>query len=291
MIKSKLHEIAEEKNIPFENILTGYVKEEILSYLYKNGFHSCFCLKNPNGISFEGYKGRALRQLKFIYREDERILKSDGFVPGCPFSEDFMEVFYEEILLKLPNFTIQNKEVKDTTIYFDIYCENMYVPFFIEIEKEKEGFTPNQQKIFLPVLEETYEVVTYPVEQEAALHLGEILKDLELLNEMEHYLSLYSIFSRETLEGVRFQNALAEVLKKKHISISSGVFDMVLGYKNYSYMKKKWKVLLRRQKIKEPSWEEVIELLEAAVTPIWNTTKEDLIFFGDWMPEIGRYLD
>ncbi|MCR5545117.1 MAG: hypothetical protein K6F30_01385 [Lachnospiraceae bacterium] len=292
MIEKKLHDLSEEYGISFENLLANYLKEIIIATLCEKGYGSCLCLKDPKALSMERAKGRSNRNLLFLYKEDERILANDGFVPGCPFSAHYMEEFYQHILCKLPQVRIDHPEIGMNYIKFEAFCENMYVPFFLEIKDETmEGFTPNQEELILPITNKTYEMLTYPLEQEAAVHLGAILKDLELINEMEHYFALYHIFSKETIEGVRLQNGLEGVLKKEKISFMSDRFDTVLSYRDYSYMKKKWKVLLRRQKTNEPSWEEVVDILEKVVVPIWNTSKEDMIFFGDWMPEIGRYLD
>ena len=55
-------------------------------------------------------------------------------------------------------------------------------------------------------------------------------------------------------------------------------------------MKKKWKVFLRSIKEKEPQWEMVIERFLCFFEPIWQAVIEDFVFFGDWMPELNRFL-
>ncbi|MCR5396268.1 MAG: hypothetical protein K6E64_02250 [Lachnospiraceae bacterium] len=292
MIEQKLHEIATTQNLTFENILAAYVKESILQCLYENGFGSCLCMKHPETVSFTGYAGRAHRGLHFIYVEDERILESDGFVPGCPYKKDYLEQLFSKVLKNMESLEIQNPVIKEKEMFFDVYCENMYVPFLISLDfGVQKNATLNQRSLTLPILEKEYKVLTYPLEQEAADHLGVILKELELINEMEHYLALYDMFSKEAIEGVRFQNALTEVLHSMGMEFCQYLWETVSSYKTYSYMKKKWKVLLRRQKRTNPTWEEVISLLSAVIDPIWECSKNDMVFFGDWMPEIGRYLD
>lgn len=292
MIEQLLHKFARENLIAFENALASYVKESLINQICTKGFSSCLCLRNPGDFSEKSYRGRVRRELRFYYLEDERILKSDGFVPGCPFGQNYLADFVKEVLQPEEEIFIKNEEIVDNTIFFDVYCENMYVPFSLEIvPKKQEGYSMNQKILSLPIRNESFEVLTYPVEQEAAGHLGKILKELELINEMEHYLALFDIFSNEALEGVRLQTALDEVLKEQKISLSENRLQTVLGYREYSYMKKKWKVLLRRQNRTSPAWEEVIELLKKVVEPVWKASEEEIIFFGDWMPEIGRFLD
>ena len=66
--------------------------------------------------------------------------------------------------------------------------------------------------------------------------------------------------------------------------------DMVKTYKDYTFMKKKWKVFLRSIHSKEPAWEQVMERFVSFFEPIWKAVAEDFIFFGDWMPELNRFL-
>ena len=40
-----------------------------------------------------------------------------------------------------------------------------------------------------------------------------------------------------------------------------------------------------------PQWKEVIELLTAFFAPIFEGVLKDEVFLGDWMPELGRYLE
>lgn len=56
-------------------------------------------------------------------------------------------------------------------------------------------------------------------------------------------------------------------------------------------MKKRWIKYLRSQKKQEPSWEEVMALLSEFLPRIWNSVCRDEVFLGDWMPELGRFLD
>ena len=47
----------------------------------------------------------------------------------------------------------------------------------------------------------------------------------------------------------------------------------------------------RKEKRKEPAWQEVHAVLCAFLEPIWKNITEDKIFFGDWMPQLQRYFD
>ena len=292
MTDMNLHELSKEYELPFENLFVSYIKEMILEQIYTRGFGNCLWLKHSNEISLDGYARRPKRSLSFLYKEDERIRKEEGFVPGCPFDEEFLPLFYEKILTEIEGLSIESFSILKNEVSFESTYEGMYIPFTIEIEKcEIENVTPIRKDMQLLLRKAIFTVDTYPLEQEVAVHLGIILNELELINEMEHYLKLYQIFENETIEGVRIQNALEGILKEKEMGNFRERYDMILGYRDYHYMKKKWKVLLRRQKLLSPAWDKVIDLMSLVVSPILEATEEDRIFFGDWMPELRRYLD
>lgn len=292
MMDEVLHNYAEANGLLFENVLVGFVKEHMLKALYEEGFTNFLWLKNPSAISVSGYKQRVWRQLSFVYKEDERVLKNDGFVPGCAFDEAFLPNLYKKVFMEIPEFRMQEPTFETNGMLLHIYYKEMYVPIFVEVEKLKEeSITAQTNRLTLPILGNTFALLVYPMEQEAATHVAKVCKELELIGEMEHYLQLYKIFSLYSVDGVRLQNAIRQELERVKLDYERDDFNAVLGFRDYGYMKKKWKVLLRRQKIDAPQWEEVIDLLDKVLSPLWQASRNDLVFFGDWMPEIGRYLD
>ncbi len=292
MTDNTIHDFAEKNGLSFENALVGYVKEVILSTLYDRGYGRYLWLKNKTALSLDGYGRRTDRSLKFVYKEDERILKSDGFLPGTAFDNEFLRNFFEYELQTVPGLKTEQPEYGEKTISFPVYYNEMYVPFNVEITPVKEeNLTPQSDILELPILNKDYEMLSYPLEQEAAAHVARFCKELELINEMEHYLEAYRIFSENSVEGVRLQSAIRQELEFLNLSFERDDLARVKDFRDYAYMKKKWKVLLRRQRLESPAWEDVIDLLDKVLTPIWNAGKADFIFFGDWMPEIERYLD
>ena len=71
---------------------------------------------------------------------------------------------------------------------------------------------------------------------------------------------------------------------------SQGRFEILAGYREYAYMKRKWKAFLRSIHSKEPSWTVTMDRFLQFFGPIWKAIVEDTVFFGDWMPELGRFL-
>ena len=78
---------------------------------------------------------------------------------------------------------------------------------------------------------------------------------------------------------------------QEYVKTQESLWNVWSKYGDYGYMEKKWNRLLRKEKRKEPAWQEVHAVLCAFLEPIWKNITEDKIFFGDWMPQLRRYFD
>lgn len=128
-------------------------------------------------------------------------------------------------------------------------------------------------------------------ERKVAEDLGYILEFLELNNEMDRYLSLFQTLKDTNLDGMHIFKLLKEYCNEKSVSITPERMDMLEGYGNYTYMKRKWKRELRRHKDVSHPWEEVIGRVVSFGKPLWTAICEDRPFVGDWMPNLGRFLE
>lgn len=131
----------------------------------------------------------------------------------------------------------------------------------------------------------------YPTELNLAECFYEILESLELIGEMEAYDLAYRILQEYSIEGRRIYVHMKELLEKQPMASLEKRWDTVLSYREYSYMRKRWNKFQKSRKEKAGSWEECMELLGKFFSPIWYAIQKDTIFFGDWMPSLGRYLD
>ena len=55
-------------------------------------------------------------------------------------------------------------------------------------------------------------------------------------------------------------------------------------------MKKRWEKYVRKQGMENVSWETVLHRIVLFLRPVWNAMCRDEVFFGDWMPDLERYL-
>lgn len=268
-----------ELELPFSHLLAGYVLESIVSMVGESPWKKHLWLCNREVLGLEQYRRGCDRRLIYMYEKDKEH-------PGRGILSYFQEKG-EAFGLRLEGV------VTERGLSLDVYLEEMYVPVELEISPSREEHIfPREESLRLFM--ENNKTVTYyhyPYEQVVAGHLFEIMKHLELINDMSHYLEVYELSGQIPLEGRRIKDSLESMCRENGISGYDVRYQTWKEYETYAYMKKKWKALLRQKKRDAPSWEEVMKRLLIFLPPIWKALEEDRVFFGDWMPELQRYLD
>ncbi|MDD6193821.1 MAG: hypothetical protein PUB19_02855 [Lachnospiraceae bacterium] len=287
MINSKAIKIkSEELEIPFANILSGYALETAVAMVATSSYGKNLWLCNHGDLGIDVYKKRPSLVLVYAYQGEKSL-------------EEFCNVLCDDLWMKYQQvgFLTEKIEQQQTDrgmrIRLELKLEEMYVPLVVEVEQIRSTHLFPWEENYRLLMEnnKTVALKLYPIEQMVAHHLAEIIRQLELINDMEHYIELYDILKQYPLEGRKVKDELARLCEKMRISTQEKAFRLWSGYGDYSYMKKKWKVLLRREKRQEPTWEEAFRLIEKFFGPIWQAVCRDEIFFADWMPEIERFLE
>jgi len=173
-----------------------------------------------------------------------------------------------------------------------IKIEKVTVPFKIVIRPVwiEEQFPEKEEYQFLLWEGKTTQYRAYPVELYVAESFYEVLDKLELIGDMKIYNTIYRVLSSYPVDGRRAYLNMVEIFKQQAMTSVEKRWDTVLGYRNYAYMKKRWNKYRKSEKEEEVVWEECIGLMEEFFTPIWRAVQEDVIFTGDWMPHLGRFL-
>ena len=284
MIKRlQIKEKSEQLNIPFKNLLSAAVAEIIIELLSEGQYCNELYLCNGNEFSPEVYKDFCISNIYYEYVKD---------------IDDKMAVLYMRDILKeimakaaLEAFIV-NGAVDETGIKLKITVDDMYIPLNIYFRKHRAANEPEIIKLKLTAYENrVVDVLTNPKEEELVKHLAEIIEKLELINDMDHYYIAYEILTTCPVNGRKVKDSLVKLLDEKKIVIDHSRIDMLKSYGDYTYMKKKWKVELRQKKKSEPQWSDVNICLMNFLVPIWEAMEANLVFLGDWMPQLKRFLD
>ncbi len=304
MTKAKLKARSEALQIPFSRLLAGFVLEKVLSLLAESEFGGNLWLLNGSSLGVEQYRRQNVLALEFTYVTDEKAKKSGALVNGQTLSPKLAFLMLACIVQKektpeikwMGNLsTVQNNGRNDICLSIVAEFEEMKVPVRVFI-RENEDFAVQKmspaKKTLSSCVEDGVEIsyLQYPTEELLAQKLFAVIRDMELLSDMEMYAEIYEILSHEMIDGRWVRELLGEACKKQNMDAAMKRVEEILSYRDYPYMKKRWQRYLRQQKKKTPSFEDVMELLAKFLPPIWEAVCRDEVFIGDWMPELLRFL-
>ncbi len=279
----QIKEKSEQLNIPFKNLLSAAVAEIIIEILADGKYCNELYLCNAGDFDANVYKNLCITNIYYEYLRD---LDSKMAIL-------YMRDLLKEIMAKasLEAFVVKGS-VDETGISLKITVDEMYIPLHLYLKKHRGSNEPELLKLKLSAYENRFvDVLINPKEEELVKHLGEIIEKLELINDMDHYLNAYEILIECPVNGRKVKDSLQKLLQEKNIVIDHSRMKMLEEYGSYTYMKKKWKVELRQKKKSEPSWEDVNKCLVNFLRPIWEAIEKNMVFLGDWMPQLKRFLD
>ncbi len=117
-----------------------------------------------------------------------------------------------------------------------------------------------------------------------------VINDLEWLDDLLWYQEIYDILSQKAVNGRKVWDSLRRLLTEQPIPFLRNRLERIKGYEAYAPMVGKWQALHEGSAEGYPKWEEAIALLAEFFSPIFQGILKDEIFFGDWMPQLKRYL-
>ena len=277
---------SEELKIPYENLLSAFVIEEAVTAFCGSDEAENFRLKNNSILSLEYYRRKAPTRLEYVVLSEEELTVRNVI-------HRMSKIFQNEKKAELWWKYRVEKEDEGICVYLSAKIEELQIPVQLVLEQEKEEPSEPSREELHPFLEEerSVEYLHYPMEGILAEHFIRIMRDMELINDIGSYYILYELLSKEMNSSRKVTEQIESLAKEQRIPLKKERFEMFEGYQSSSYMKKKWKSYLKKEKKKTPSFEEVMKVMIAYYRPIWDSLAEGNYYLGDWMPELMRYLD
>ena len=275
LIKKKAKEIG----ISFDNLLYGCLLEEFIVFISENNDE--LWVTNDNILGLDSYRRGIKDTLIITMNEDENI-------------EDYVRKFSLSVVSYFANIgiPITTSFSTENRVRFELSIDNMKIPVHLVIQKAPKTSAFTKEKRLKLTLQGEREVtyLEYPIEDKVAELSFNILDKLELLGEMEMYIDLYDLLITEPVEGRKVVESLSQKCEGKK-GFDMARFEKLRSYRDYPYMHKKWKRLTKRTKRKDLSWKDVHVLIIRFLEPIYKAYVNEEVFFGDWMPDIARFLD
>lgn len=281
---------AKEEGMTFSNLMGGAVLEEIVYQIGLSAYQERLWLKNHGVLGKNQYERHLILQLEYDYvvsfehkanrEKEDRVLL-----------EELAKGLQEEVFSAMGECSYQLVK-KCLKLQISVKLEEMLVPVSIKIQLLQEDKKVPRKEIIPSTVfpKRRISYYSYPTEAALAEYYIEIMTKLELIPDLMPYYQVYRLLEQESVDGRKVKEYIEEQCRKQQIAKTKHRLDYVMGYREYTYMKKKWKVFLRSIHSKEPAWEQVMDRFVSFFTPIWKAIMEDEIFFGDWMPELNRFL-
>lgn len=277
---------SEELQIPYQHLLAAFVMEEAVIAISQSEEAENFWLKNDGMLSLESYKRKCPCVLEYMLCAEEELSVRNII-------HRMSLIFHNEKRAEfLWKYRVE-KEGDVVTVYLSGRIQELTIPIMLRITQNPNlNLKPVKKELRLFLQNnQTISYLQYPIEAALAEHFIKIMKQLELLNDLSSYYIIYELLKKEMNSTRKVTEQIEELAKKEHIAIEATRFEMVCGYQDSPYMKKRWKAYLKKEKKKTPSFEEVMTILISYFSPIWQALLEGSYYLGDWMPEIARFID
>jgi hypothetical protein len=314
--------IAEREGLSIADALRGYAIEELLGRIYGLAYGEFLWLRGMQAVGAENYRRRQESCLEFYYVESRKYIAPGKIVPGAQWTDALRNRLQKELFevqdAKQLSWTVENlavfsKNAKDeqpkstgtepnsgeaehqrATWVWTLRANyrDMHTPVMVKITPLSERNLLPEKRLLSLLAEpgKTMTVFEYSAESRLAEDFFEIMKMLELISDMAPYDRVNRILKTESVNGRHMMEELEEKLKAEPKLRREKRMEQLEGYRNYTYMKKRWQQYERRHAAEEEPWTEVMDRLLRFGTPIWQALCRKEVFFDDWMPELSRFL-
>jgi hypothetical protein len=286
-----------ELEIPFADLLWGYIIEDFMLRIYDSRYGELWWLETYPVLGLEVYREKERKTLRFCYRECKMKRSAAKTDPGQKLTEPMAEHMLEQM------FSMENiwqvhwrwdlvMESGEAKIHFVGSYRDMEVPINVVVrpisgEKLSSGIRCDALSA-LGGRELMYPI--YAPESLLCREIYMIVERLELINDMESYYNAYRILKTESIKGRDVLDEMGGLLRSAPKVKKEQRIEQIAGYRSYAYMRKRWEKYARHHGRDELKWEEVLDLILTFLKPIWHCLCSDEVFFDDWMPEIGRFI-
>ncbi len=317
---------SEVYQFPEMNLIAGSGAEKIIQKIYDSSLRAKLLLKNDKFLNREWYQEHLVNYLEFFVSEEEfaetaEELEGLFFIEGAEWEQEEPQNDIEQMEKEPQNAPQQELQVvlyrklsekwqwgsKNTRIRLKI----LEWPFQIPFELELIPYAGTAVQITEKTLEDSAsqeKIIYHMFSQEEYLSRSfyKIVEELELITPMSWYKDGYDILTTQMISGRKVSESFGQLFLENAIPGLKERLEIVDSFQDYKYMEKRWENYMGRFWTKslplcdgdeiepesgEPNWQQVIQLFVRFFTPIFDVALKNELFIGDWMPQIGRYLD
>lgn len=267
-------------SISYENLLAGCGVEKLIQQLFLSNEKTDFALADASILGMSHYQKTLIKKISLRYFQREESMKVIyGCVQQC-FEHTDMELLVEPLM-----------EAKDEAILMvKVPIESITVEIQLELKPALRGKSYGTRESIQSILGNNQKLnyFRYAMEGEIAEKIYQCIYYMELLPEIEVYNDIYHLLENQLLQGRKTRDCL-EKLNTDNV-FTKDRLDTFLHYHENKELEERWINYSKKMKSTELAWSKVVEKCNRFIQPIGESLEKNDLFFGDWMPELERFM-
>jgi predicted nucleotidyltransferase component of viral defense system len=270
---ARLKNKVKETGKPFHLYLQLFCQEEFLRKLSLSPYADNLILKGGLFIyELTHFQSRATIDVDFLLQyapgDVEGIKEIVETIIHIDTGNDF-------IVLEAAGYEMITPERKYKGVSFQIigHIKNTRTPFNVDIGVG-DVISPSPEKRTIPgQLDGFIEpvITTYSLESTIAEKLDAMLQRLELTSRMKDFYDIYYLAHTFDFEGRRLKEAITKTLMNRDTLYSADSLDAIMDLVNDVDIQTRWNYFIRRLKLPELGFAEVLHGMDVFLRPVWIT--------------------
>lgn len=286
-VLAKLKNKSKKTGKSLQVLLQLFCQEEFLRRLSLSKYTDNLVLKGGLFIyTLTNFESRATIDIDFLLRNITFNIEDIKTVIDEIIKTETGNEFIE---LEARGFDIITPQRKYKGVSFQIVgkIKNSRTPFNVDI-----GFgdiiVPKSERLIIPVQLTEFmspEICTYSLESTIAEKLDAIVQRLELTSRMKDFYDIWYLANYFDFEGRKLQEAIFETLQSRGTIYEANTFSNITGFDKDRDMQIKWRKFIRRLRLPEPEFRDVLRLLNCFLSPVWDAIITEDEWLKSWQAE------
>ena len=283
-VLAKLKNKSKDSGMSFQVHLRLFCQEEFLRRLSLSNYVDNLILKGGLFIfTLSGFESRATIDIDFLLKQMPSSIKDAqkiiNEIINTPSGNSYISFEIDGI-----NEITPQRKYKGVSAKLIGKIKNTKTPFIIDfgvgdviVPKAEKRYIPTQLVGFV-----SPEINTYSLESTIAEKFDAILERMELSSRMKDYYDIYFIAQTFDFDGRKLQEAIMQTLEIRGTSYDRSSFNEIIDFVHNEVMLIKWQQFIKRTKLPDISFSEVINLFDIFLGDIWNTILNEDEWFKKW---------
>ncbi len=283
-VLAKLKNKSKDSGMSFQVHLRLFCQEEFLRRLSLSNYVDNLILKGGLFIfTLSGFESRATIDIDFLLKQMPSSIKDAqkiiNEIINTPSGNSYISFEIDGIEEITPQ-----RKYKGVSAKLIGKIKNTKTPFVIDFGVG-DVIVPKAEKRNIPTQLDGFispKIKTYSLESTIAEKFDAILERMELSSRMKDYYDIYFIAQTFDFDGRKLQEAIMQTLETRGTSYDSNSFNEIIGFVDNEAMLIKWQQFIKRIKLSDISFNEVITLFGTFLGDIWNAILNEDEWFKKW---------